>query len=237
MPQFGGKSKVDSKRHFTVVMDGKEHGLYVSSTPSSAARKAVTKLCTANKSKKVEFHIREITQGSKKKTYGPYIGFIEKLKEPIELKGRVIRYKPVAKLSEKKGVQKGGQKGGGVYLIVKENSVDSGKNGEIAKLICKAVKENLLSTNSSLNGMNIFSEIEDLDGGKALKIKINADKENYDKLLKQTIHQLIEKFSIKIHQEKGLMFQRVVSVNIYKNNTNGSVNKWNAETLNWKKNE
>ena len=73
MPQFGGKPKKtssDSKRHFTVVMGGKEHGLYVSSTPSSAARKAVTKLCTAHKSKKVEFHIREITQGSKKKTYG-----------------------------------------------------------------------------------------------------------------------------------------------------------------------
>jgi hypothetical protein len=67
MPQFGGK---DSKRHFTVVMGGKEHGLYVSSTPSSAAKKAVTKLCTANKSKKVQFEIREITQGSKKKTYG-----------------------------------------------------------------------------------------------------------------------------------------------------------------------
>ena len=55
MPQYGGK---DSKRHFTVVMGGKEHGLYVSSTPSSAARKAVTKLCAANKSKKVELHIR-----------------------------------------------------------------------------------------------------------------------------------------------------------------------------------
>jgi hypothetical protein len=105
MSQFGGK---DSKRHFTVVMGGKEHGLYVSSTPSSAAKKAVTKLCTANKSKKVEFHIREITQGSKKKTYGPYSGHIEKLKEPIELKGRVIKYKPVAKLSGKTGAKKGG---------------------------------------------------------------------------------------------------------------------------------
>jgi hypothetical protein len=108
MPQFGGK---DSKRHFTVVMEGKEHGLYVSSTPSSAAKKAVTKLCAANKSKKVEFHIREITQGSKKKTYGPYSGHIEKLKEPIELKGRVIKYKPVAKLSGKSGAKKGGMKG------------------------------------------------------------------------------------------------------------------------------
>jgi hypothetical protein len=112
MPQFGGKSakksSSDSKRHFTVVIGGKEHGLYVSSTHSSAARKAVTKLCTANKSKKVEFYIREITQGSKKKTYGPYSGYIEKLKEPIELKGRVIKYKPVAKLSGKKSEMKGG---------------------------------------------------------------------------------------------------------------------------------
>jgi hypothetical protein len=113
MSQFGGKN---SKRHFTVVMGNKEHGLYVSSTPSSAARKAVTKLCAANKSKKVEFHIREITQGSKKKTYGPYEGYIEKLKEPIELKGRVIKYKPVAKLSgktrKKTAAKKGGMRGG-----------------------------------------------------------------------------------------------------------------------------
>ena len=67
MSQFGGK---DSKRHFTVVMGDEEYGLYVSSTPSSAAKKAVTKLCAANKKKKVKFSIREITQGSKKKTYG-----------------------------------------------------------------------------------------------------------------------------------------------------------------------
>jgi ribA/ribD-fused uncharacterized protein len=91
---------------------GKEHGLYVSSTPSSAARKAVTKLLASNKSKKVEFCIREITQGSKKKTYGTYIGYIEKLKKPIELKGRVIKYKPVVKLSGKTGAKKGGMYGG-----------------------------------------------------------------------------------------------------------------------------
>ena len=119
MPQFGGKNakktkktSSDSKRHFTVVMGGKEHGLYVSSTPSSAARKAVTKLCAANKSKKVEFHIREITQGSKKKTYGPYSGHIEKLKEPIKLKSYVIEHKPVAKLIGNSGAKKGGMRGG-----------------------------------------------------------------------------------------------------------------------------
>ena len=103
------------KRHFTVVeKGGKEHGLYVSSTPSSAAKKAVTKLCASNKSKKVEFYLREITQGSKKKTYGLYQGEMKKLKTPIELKGRVIQYKAVAKLSDKKiNVKKEGMIGGG----------------------------------------------------------------------------------------------------------------------------
>jgi hypothetical protein len=89
------------KRHFTVVIGSKEHGLYVSSSPSSAAKKAVSKLCASNKSKKVEFSLREITQGSKKKTYGPYVGEMKKLKKPIELKGRVIRHE--IKLHLKKG--------------------------------------------------------------------------------------------------------------------------------------
>ncbi len=122
MLHVGGKnakkktSSSDSKRHFTVVMGNKEHGLYVSSSPSSAARKAVSKLCATDKKRKVQFSIREITQGSKKKTYGPYLGEIEKLKEPIELKGRVIRYKPVAKLDKKTGKKiKGGMMRGGEY--------------------------------------------------------------------------------------------------------------------------
>jgi hypothetical protein len=118
MSQFGGLSK----RHFTVVMDDKEHGLYVSSTPSSAAKKAVTKLCASNKSKKVEFCLREITQGSKKKTYGTYIGHIEKLKKPIELKGRVIKYKPVVKLSKKKSEMKGGGLKLGDFEVIDQNS-------------------------------------------------------------------------------------------------------------------
>jgi hypothetical protein len=134
MLQFGGKNanktSSESKRHFTVVMGGKEHGLYVSSTPSSAAKKAVTKFCAANKSKKVEFSIREITQGSKKKTYGPYVGHIEKLKEPIELNGHVIKYKPVVKLSGKMGAKKRGMIGGapkekqsrGVYDVSSNNN-------------------------------------------------------------------------------------------------------------------
>jgi hypothetical protein len=114
MQHFGGK---DSKRHFTVVMEGKEHGLYVSSTPSSAAKKAVTKLCAANKSKKVEFSIREITQGSKKKTYGPYLGEMKKLAKPIELKERVIRYTPEVHLNKKKSATKNLKKISGGKII------------------------------------------------------------------------------------------------------------------------
>ena len=140
MPQIGGKPKVSktpkkkssssTKRNFTVVIGSKEHGLYVSSSPSSAARKAVSKLCASNKSKKVQFHIREITQKSDKKTYGPYLGYIEKLAKPIELKGRIIRYKPVAKLMKKTGkksvVKKGGMRGGeGKVMVLKIEKPDN----------------------------------------------------------------------------------------------------------------
>jgi hypothetical protein len=131
MPHFGGKnakkksSSSTTKRNFTVVIGSKEHGLYVSSSPSSAARKAVSKLCATDKKRKVSFHIREITQGSKKKTYGPYLGYIEKLAKPIELKGRVIKYKPVAKLSGKTGkktaVKKGGMRGGDKNIYIETN--------------------------------------------------------------------------------------------------------------------
>lgn len=92
-----------SKRHFTAIIGKKEQGTYISSSPSSAARKAVSKLCADNKNKKVKFSIREKTQKSNKKVYGPYIGYMQKLDKPVELEGRVIRYKPVAKLDKMKG--------------------------------------------------------------------------------------------------------------------------------------
>lgn len=111
-----------SKRHFTAVVGSKEHGLYISASPSSAARKIVSKLCASSKSKKVEFCVREITQGSKKKTYGPYLGEMKKLAKPIELKGRVIRFDIKVLLKKKKTATKTGKKigkkmrGGGVKL-------------------------------------------------------------------------------------------------------------------------
>ena len=97
-----------SNRHFTAVIGKKEHGLYCSSNPSSATKKIVSKLCASDKKKKVSFFVRETTQGSKKKVYGPYIGEMKKLEKPIELKDRLIKYESVAhleKLDERKTVK------------------------------------------------------------------------------------------------------------------------------------
>ena len=69
-----------SKRYFTAVIGLKENGLYISSSPSSAARKIVSKLCISRKKKQIEFCVRETTKGSKKKTYGPYLVEIKKMK-------------------------------------------------------------------------------------------------------------------------------------------------------------
>ena len=92
---------LSSKRHFTTVIGKKEQGTYISSSPSSAAKKAVSKLCMDDKKRKVVFSIRETTRDSNKKVYGPYIGYMQKLDKPVELEGRVIKYKPVAKLDNK----------------------------------------------------------------------------------------------------------------------------------------
>ena len=123
------------KRHFTVVIGSKEHGLYISSTPSSAAKKAVSKLCSSNKSKKVEFSLREITQGSKKKTYGPYLGEMKKLKTPIELKGRIIRYETNVNL--KKTMKGGLYKCANDKKIIGELCVDDANGKHIYKLNCE----------------------------------------------------------------------------------------------------
>jgi hypothetical protein len=131
-----------SKRHFTVVMRNKEHGLYSSSSPSSAARKAVSKLCADNKNKKVEFYMRETTQLSNKKVYGPYLGYMQKLDKPIELKGRIIRYKPIAKLIKKSRKMKGGVIiGEGLEGVVIKPNINSKNDNQVSKLITATPEE------------------------------------------------------------------------------------------------
>jgi hypothetical protein len=233
MTQFGGKntkksSSSDSKRHFTVVMGGKEHGLYVSSTPSSAAKKAVTKLCSANKSKKVQFEIREITQGSKKKTYGPYTGHIEKIKEPIELKGRVIRYKPFAKLSgkssvKKRGIMKGGE-GEHIFTLRYKFEEDDRSDWieEVADLVIELEK---------LKEGGIFRISDDISQGDETTIQYDISFINYSEAVKNANYQeqleklieLIKKF-MKYSEHITVSIQDRYSTNSNESNSNQSNN-------------
>jgi hypothetical protein len=186
MPQTGGKPKVSkkpkktssssTKRHFTVVMGNKEHGLYVSSSPSSAARKAVSKLGATDKKKKVKFSIREITQGSKKKTYGPYLGSIEKLDKPIELKGRVIKYKPVAKLSGKTGSKKLGMRGG-------EKCRKIFANIRVERDCWISITNNLNLTESQIPTMTIFKmTIQQLYDFSEIKTILKLDQYDFENI-------------------------------------------------------
>jgi hypothetical protein len=72
-------------------------------------KKQLVNFALLTRAKKVEFSLREITQGSNKKTYGPYVGEMKKLKTPIELKGRVIRYEIIVHLKKVKKSMKGGE--------------------------------------------------------------------------------------------------------------------------------
>jgi hypothetical protein len=125
MPRFSDNegNSSNSKRHFTLVKGNKEHGLFYGSTPSAAALMVATKLFTSSKSKKsdiVEFNIKEITQDSKKKVYGPYIGYIDKV--PNKLKNKSVKsYKIVAKL------KKVGMKGGSDIDQIEIDYGDCGK--------------------------------------------------------------------------------------------------------------
>ena len=65
----------------------------------------------------------------------PYMGYIEKLKKPIDLKGRVIRYKPVAKLL-KNTKMRGGVPNELVIQIPGNNNQDIVLTGVNYVIIC-----------------------------------------------------------------------------------------------------
>jgi len=74
-------------------------GVYVSSNPAGAAKKALTQLGRIKNTKgqfSLYLTMRETTQGSKKKLMS-YKVTREKLKEPLELKGRVIEFQNKSK--------------------------------------------------------------------------------------------------------------------------------------------
>ncbi len=93
---------LSTKRYFTIVIGSKENGRYISSSPISLAKKVLSKLLILHKCKKIEFCIRETTKSSEKKIYGPYLGEMKKLEKPIELKDRIIHYKPSVHIKKEK---------------------------------------------------------------------------------------------------------------------------------------
>lgn len=93
---------LSTKRYFTIIIDSKESGRYISSSPLSVAKKVLSKLLTVYKCKKIEYYIRETTKSSKKKIYGPYLGEMKKLENPIKLKNNIIYYKPSVHIKKEK---------------------------------------------------------------------------------------------------------------------------------------
>ena len=93
------KDKQNDKRYFKVIeVNNKkqEIGRYSGSSPQQAAKKAVTRICTAKKISKdkcnITFSIQEMTQGSTKGIYGPYKAkLVKNPKEKwVELGGAII---------------------------------------------------------------------------------------------------------------------------------------------------
>lgn len=68
-----------NNRSFTILYNSKEFCCYNSSTPSLAARKFFSNINKSKQIKKIEFFVKETTNGSKKKLYGPYIGNKDKV--------------------------------------------------------------------------------------------------------------------------------------------------------------
>ena len=72
-------------RNFIILFNSKEYSPNYSSTPSLAARKFFSSINKSNQIKsKIEFYVKETTEGSKKKIYGPYIGNKKKSKKIIK---------------------------------------------------------------------------------------------------------------------------------------------------------
>ena len=80
-----------SFRYFKIISVNnkkvKDEGRYKTrGSPGDAAKKAFTQLSKKYNTNKLTFSIKETTQGSTKKEYGPYLGEKTKLKKPLEVK-------------------------------------------------------------------------------------------------------------------------------------------------------
>ncbi len=154
-------------RHFRVVeLENKKvniGGVIIKSknNPRSAASKLLTSIAHEKglmknkkiKLGKVKFSIQEYTQGSKKKIYGPYIGYFHKytkneLKTSYSAEGKIkFTMKPIVKLL-KKNIKGGNiivQKGKGDLLSNKNNYSSKTSNFESLESLKKSIGDHISS--------------------------------------------------------------------------------------------
>ena len=142
---FLGENK--SYRYFKIIsVNNKiEHdeGRYkTKGSPGNAAKKAFTQLSRKKNIKKLTLTIKETTQGSSKKEYGPYVCEKVKLKKPIEVKYKGIN-KPVLMKTKtkihlvKKRKQKGGVPITGLYKHLRSKNLN--KKGNLKKNIANKI--------------------------------------------------------------------------------------------------
>ena len=185
---------LSTKRYFTIVIGSKENGRYISSSPISLAKKVLSKLLILHKCKKIEFCIRETTKFSKKKVYGPCLGEMKKLENPIE-------YKPSVHIKKEKIRIK--MRGGEEFQL--SNFFNGGYNHQslIQKLKeIKEIKQNTIflivnGNNCKITKMNASQytiELQILKTEIKFSIRFHFDDKNK---LRVMIH-LIEKSTIPI---------------------------------------
>ena len=180
---------LSTKRSFTIVIGSNENGRYISSSPLSVAKKVLSKLLILHKCKKIEFCIRETTKFSKKKVYGPYLGEMKKLENPIE-------YKPSVHIKKEKIIIK--MRGGEEFQL--SNFFDGTYTHQsLIKKLNEIKKNNSLIVNGNnckitkMNAVQYTIELQIFETEIKFQISFQFDKDK----LKAMIH-LIEKSIIPI---------------------------------------
>ena len=179
----GGKSEGD--RHFRVVqLENKTvslGGVSISekASPGDAARKLLKSIAHEKgleKMKKlsmgkVKFSIQEYTQGSKKKVYGPYVGYYRKytdaeLKKAKTAKGKVkFTMKPVVKLNKNsKPAPVNTKVNNKSNNVNKVNKVKKNKN--VNKVNNKVNKVNKVKKNNNGNNVNKVNKLNKVKKSK-----------------------------------------------------------------------
>jgi len=194
----GGKSEGD--RHFRVVkMENKNvslGGVSISkvASPSDAARKLLKSIAHEKgleKMKKlnmgnVKFSIQEYTQGSKKKVYGPYIGYYRKytadeMKKAKTAKGKVkFTMKPVVKLNKSSKPNK-------PVVANKLNMNNKSNMNKVNKVnkVNRLNKMNNMKKNNKMNKMNNLSNNLNKNTKKPTKKLNNMNNNNLNMTLKK----------------------------------------------------